>query len=338
MTSIYLDSVEFRHYKGSLPYLLKSESFSLIDSVCEVLDSMKHERLINKNFTQRPDNTPLNYSRSGDTLFVNILHVPNFGRYQFGRIYARGDSIFLTLAGDTYKKTQPIAEKYVARLRYHEIKFEIIGNPKVDYVIFFRDPDSGDLDVNNLPFYSKCFPHALVQVSACEDAKDLPSGEKSNEASLDFRTLGREVLDAAAPWTPTWEALKSGYNLVAGKLNNDDEQLKDGAVDAGLAVITSYAARFTELYPALRKFVGKGMMEIHHRIPQMYIRSGLFPESMMTSLSNLQGLPKRIHQTIVTPAWNEFARLYPNATRAQIMKFAIEMDKKIAPYINKIGR
>lgn len=79
-------------------------------------------------------------------------------------------------------------------------------------------------------------------------------------------------------------------------------------------------------------------MEIHHRIPQKYIKNGLFPEEMLTSLSNLQGLPKSIHQKIVTPAWNNFMRNHPEASRSQIMKFAMDMDKIIAPYINRIGR
>ncbi len=79
-------------------------------------------------------------------------------------------------------------------------------------------------------------------------------------------------------------------------------------------------------------------MQIHHRIPQKYIRSGLFPKEMLTSLSNLQGLPTEIHQKIVTPAWSAFMRANPNASASEVMKFAIEMDKKIVPYINSIGR
>jgi RHS repeat-associated protein len=99
-----------------------------------------------------------------------------------------------------------------------------------------------------------------------------------------------------------------------------------------------YGNRFYDAYRSLEKFKGTGLLEIHHRIPQKYIRDGLFPEEMMTSLSNLQGLPTNIHQKIVTPAWNAFMRNNPNPSRTQVMKFAIEMDKVIAPYINRIGR
>ena len=97
-----------------------------------------------------------------------------------------------------------------------------------------------------------------------------------------------------------------------------------------------YARTFYKAYPNMQKYIGKGMLEIHHRIPQRYLN--LFPKSMRNSISNLYALPYRIHRGIVTPRWNAFSKANPNATRAQIMKEAIEIDKLIAPYINKIGR
>lgn len=103
-----------------------------------------------------------------------------------------------------------------------------------------------------------------------------------------------------------------------------------------LAKGAKYSTKFYKAYSSLNKV--KKMMQIHHRIPQKYIRSGLFPKEMLTSLSNLQSLPTEVHQKIVTPAWTAFMRANPNASRAEVMKFAIEMDKKIAQHINAIGR
>ncbi|HDR1023055.1 TPA: hypothetical protein QB352_002374 [Pasteurella multocida] len=88
----------------------------------------------------------------------------------------------------------------------------------------------------------------------------------------------------------------------------------------------------------MKKFIGTGKLEVHHRIPQVFIGDRkLFPESMRTSLSNLQGLPKDVHRKIVTPAWQAFRRANPNATRSEIIKFAMRMDQKISQYINVVN-
>lgn len=108
----------------------------------------------------------------------------------------------------------------------------------------------------------------------------------------------------------------------------------------GLAGCKDYRKIYRDAFPRMKKFVGTKKMEIHHRIPQVFIGSGkgkLFPESMRTSLSNLQGLPIDIHRKFVTPVWETFRKSNPNATRAEIVKFAMDMDKKIAQYINVIN-
>ena len=144
-----------------------------------------------------------------------------------------------------------------------------------------------------------------------------------------------------------WNPIANMWDAVSGFTTGDDrfgDAISKGEATLEAASIipwgrfAGYASKFYRAYPAFEKFIGKGMMEIHHRIPQKFIDKGLFPESMRASLSNLQALPRDIHRSIVTPMWNEFSRLNPEATRAQIVKFAIEMDKRIAPYINKIGR
>ncbi|WP_424405442.1 RHS repeat-associated core domain-containing protein [Pasteurella sp. PK-2025] len=106
----------------------------------------------------------------------------------------------------------------------------------------------------------------------------------------------------------------------------------------GLAGCAKYRQIYLKAFPRMKKFIGTGKLEVHHRIPQIFIGKGrLFPESMRTSLSNLQGLPRDIHRKIVTPAWEAFRKTDPNATRAEIVKFAMDMDKKIAEYINIIN-
>ncbi len=95
---------------------------------------------------------------------------------------------------------------------------------------------------------------------------------------------------------------------------------------------------FLRAFPKFRKFAGKGIMEIHHRIPQVFFREGKFSLNLMNRLSNLQALPVNIHRRIVTPAWEAFRRSNPNASAREIIDFAIRMDKRIGQYINKIGR
>ncbi|SUB52183.1 RHS repeat-associated core domain-containing protein [Pasteurella testudinis] len=99
----------------------------------------------------------------------------------------------------------------------------------------------------------------------------------------------------------------------------------------------NYRKIYMDAYPKMKKFIGTGKLEVHHRIPQVFIKNGKFPQSMKTSLSNLQGLPTKIHRQVVTPAWEAFRKTNPNATKAEIMKFAANMDKTIAQYINKIN-
>lgn len=101
---------------------------------------------------------------------------------------------------------------------------------------------------------------------------------------------------------------------------------------------SSYADRYYAANPKKKKFVGKFKMEIHHRIPQMYIGKGkLFPEAMRTSLSNLQGLSKKVHRKIVSPLWTTFRKENPNPTRAKVMEYAMYVDKYIAKYIERIN-
>ncbi|HKG08707.1 MAG TPA: DUF6443 domain-containing protein [Pedobacter sp.] len=147
------------------------------------------------------------------------------------------------------------------------------------------------------------------------------------------------TLDAIGVADPT--GIADGVNAV---IHLSRGNYGDAAISAiaiipyvgDLAKGAKYGTKFYKAYKSLDKV--RKTMQIHHRIPQKYIKNGLFPKKMLTSLSNLQGLPTEIHQKVVTPAWNAFMKANPNASRAEVMKFAIEMDKTIAQHINTIGR
>jgi RHS repeat-associated protein len=91
---------------------------------------------------------------------------------------------------------------------------------------------------------------------------------------------------------------------------------------------------FLRVYPRFQKFVGTGKLSMHHRIPLQW--SHLFPGVDPNRISNLYAVPLSIHQRIITPAWNAFAQANPLPSAAQVMSFAIEMDKVITEFINHI--
>ena len=95
---------------------------------------------------------------------------------------------------------------------------------------------------------------------------------------------------------------------------------------------STYARKFYKANPHMKKRTSP--IDIHHRIPQMYIGpKRLFPESMRTSLSNLQALPREVHRKFVTPKWAEFRSKYPNPTRSQVIRQAMEVDRDIMQYL-----
>ncbi len=93
---------------------------------------------------------------------------------------------------------------------------------------------------------------------------------------------------------------------------------------------------FFKAFPKFEKVAEK--IDIHHRLPQRYRDSGTFKPGAIDNLSNLQALPKGLHQKIVTPLWNSFSRRFPNATQKQIQQFAKVVDMVVEPYANNVGR
>ena len=103
---------------------------------------------------------------------------------------------------------------------------------------------------------------------------------------------------------------------------------------AGIFPGKAFTQTFVKAFPKFRKFVGKGIMEVHHRIPQKYRDNGLFGPGAVDNLSNLQALPKGFHRKFVTPMWNKFAARFPNATQAQVAQFSRIVDTLIGDIAN----
>jgi hypothetical protein len=167
-----------------------------------------------------------------------------------------------------------------------------------------------------------------------------PASDRSNIPPEIAEVYGTEDLGA--------KLQRETFEDIGGKGVNYGTLIAQGGVESVAVVGAGRATRhllkstqhvdiFLKANPRFRKWVGTGQMHVHHRVPQVYFREGLFTHDM-NSLSNLYALPKGVHEQMVTPAWNKFRRQNPHATRTQVMAFALEVDKKIARYINTIGR
>jgi hypothetical protein len=141
--SLYIDSMVFRHCKRTYkPYLISSRTYAFNDSMSEVLDSMNIETLAKMNSNSRSYDEPLSHTLIGDTLVVDLIHIPHYGRFSFGEIREHGDSIFLKLSGDTFKKIPRIDKKFYVRHRYFRSEFRILIDSAKDYSVYFRHNDS----------------------------------------------------------------------------------------------------------------------------------------------------------------------------------------------------
>ncbi len=78
-------------------------------------------------------------------------------------------------------------------------------------------------------------------------------------------------------------------------------------------------------------------LEMHYRIPDNFIgENKLFPEEMNIGRSNRYLLPRYIYKMVIAPAWKTFTKYNPRPSRAQVLKNAIEIDKRIIEYIKPI--
>ena len=138
-SELYIDSMSFRHYaRTSKPYLINSKTYAFSDSLSEVLDSLNLDTLIKMNSTDRSYDDPLSYTQIGDTVIVDLIYTPNYGRFPFAEIKSRNDSIFVMLSGDVFKEIPKISDDYRVPYRYFKSKFRILGDSTIVYKIFYR--------------------------------------------------------------------------------------------------------------------------------------------------------------------------------------------------------
>lgn len=143
---LFIDSMVFRYYKKlSRPYLLSSRAYAFNDSVTKVLDTMDFQKMYDMNLTDRSYTDPLLYRLTGDTLVVELIHTPLYGRFSFGEIRSRGDSIYLKLTGDLFRKLPRVSRKFNIPYRYFKIEFKMLVDSTRKYAVFFRRNDSSEM-------------------------------------------------------------------------------------------------------------------------------------------------------------------------------------------------
>src|SRR5262249_23618110 len=99
---------------------------------------------------------------------------------------------------------------------------------------------------------------------------------------------------------------RSAHSKVYGALHNEGERLAAKA--------------------------GETLLQIHHRIPLEYRH--LF-ESDPNRLSNLIGLHKNVHAE-VSGLWTAFRNAHENPTRAEVLEFALTIDRGYSSYYNTL--
>lgn len=94
------------------------------------------------NLSDRLYEDPLTHRLVGDTLIVDLIYRPGYGRFPFGEIKVREDTILLKLAGDTFREIPKIDEKFHVRRRYFRSEFKILIDSTKIYHVFFRHNDT----------------------------------------------------------------------------------------------------------------------------------------------------------------------------------------------------
>ena len=103
----------------------------------------------------------------------------------------------------------------------------------------------------------------------------------------------------------------------------------DAGATFGRAASTDYRATFFAANPEL-----EGQVVVHHAVEQQTLK--LYPsqvtEAEIHSLENLRGIPKdinsQVHLSQIRKEWNQFYLANPNATQAQLLQKAAEIDAK----------
>ena len=99
--------------------------------------------------------------------------------------------------------------------------------------------------------------------------------------------------------------------------------------------IKDYKNTFFNEYPDL-----KGSVVVHHAIEQQMLKRhpNLFSLEEIHALENLRGIPKEINSDIhlskIRIDWNRFYRNNPSPTKAEVINYMIELDRKYGENFN----
>jgi RHS repeat-associated protein len=135
------------------------------------------------------------------------------------------------------------------------------------------------------------------------------------------------------------EAVKNVFDMliiiVQSEFQIGGSDSGDNIKQANIFRARGYATAFYKAFPQFSRFIGTGLMQIHHRIPQDYRR--LFGNQAIDNLSNLSAIPTWLHQQQVTPLWEAFKKAFPNPTQGQVQRYAKLIDSIIEPWVNNIN-
>ena len=107
------------------------------------------------------------------------------------------------------------------------------------------------------------------------------------------------------------------------------DQLPEQQATFGTSTSKEYAETFFKKHPELR-----GKVWVHHAVPQKAwkLYGTEFTEKELHSYENLRGIPievnREVHLKQIGSEWRKFYEDHPNATRAQLLQKASEIDTK----------
>ena len=120
------------------------------------------------------------------------------------------------------------------------------------------------------------------------------------------------------------EALVTAKNLLQGT-----ENATNAGATFGNALSTDYRATFFAAHPEL-----EGQVVVHHAVPQqtLVLYPDVVTEAQIHSLENLRGIPKEVNSELhlrqIGNEWRNFFKANPNATKAQLLQKATEIDAR----------
>jgi hypothetical protein len=149
---------------------------------------------------------------------------------------------------------------------------------------------------------------------------------------------GAKVISGLISNTKFFRTGKGGGSWSNKAITSTTKRSARSTYKARLGSSTSkdYRATFFKKHPHL-----KGKVVVHHAVEQNVLKryKGKITPSQMHSIENLRGIPKgqvngRVHLSEIRKDWNQFYKANPNATQAQILKHATDVDLKFGTNFN----